>query len=151
MSPSPSPLLLRATPADLSSVLALLRQCELLETGVAEALPRFVLAREGAAMVGCAGLEVHAGDGLLRSVAVEPSARRSGLGKALVGSIVAAARELSLRELYLLTTTAPRFFERLGFAHVARVHVPATVAASWEFRVGCPQTAHAMRLPLQES
>ena len=69
----------------------------------------------------------------------------------LVGAIVAAARESSLRDLYLLTTTAPTFFERLGFARISRADVPAAVAASWEFRVGCPQTAQAMRLRLQES
>ncbi len=137
-------------PGDLSSVLALLRRCELLETGVAEAFERFVVARSDAAMVGCAGLEVYADLGLLRSVAVDPSARKTGLGAALVRSIVAAARELGLRELYLLTTTAPEFFERVGFNRVPRGEVPAAVAESWEFRVGCPQTAQAMRLALQE-
>jgi amino-acid N-acetyltransferase len=89
--------------------------------------------------------------GLLRSVAVEPSVRRSGLGEALVGGIVAQARELGLRELYLLTTTAPEFFERLGFSHVIRSDVPAAVAESWEFRTGCPQSAQAMRRALQEA
>ena len=143
--------MLQARAEDLPSVLALLRQCELLETGVAEALDSFVVAKEHAALIGCAGIEVYADNGLLRSVAVELSARRSGLGKALVGAIVAAARESSLRDLYLLTTTAPTFFERLGFARISRADVPAAVAASWEFRVGCPQTAQAMRLRLQES
>lgn len=145
-----SPKLSQATPSDLSSVLALLRQCELLETGVAEALERFVVARRDAATVGCAGLEVYADMGLLRSVAVEPSARRSGLGEALVAGVVAAARGLGLRDLYLLTTTATPFFERVGFDRVPRAEVPAAVAESWEFRVGCPQTAQAMRLALQE-
>jgi amino-acid N-acetyltransferase len=144
------PKLSQATPSDLSSVLALLRQCELLETGVAEAFERFVVARKDEATVGCAGLEVYADLGLLRSVAVEPSSRMSGLGEALVGVVVAAARELGLRDLYLLTTTVPEFFERVGFIRVPRGAVPAAVAESWEFRVGCPQTAQAMRLALQE-
>jgi amino-acid N-acetyltransferase len=145
-----SPKLSQARPDDLPSVLALLRQCELLETGVAEAFERFVVARRGASTVGCAGFEVYAGMGLLRSVAVDPCARRSGLGEALVGCIVAAARESGLRDLYLLTTTAPQFFERIGFGRIPRAEVPAAVVESWEFRVGCPQTAQAMRLALQE-
>jgi amino-acid N-acetyltransferase len=145
------PKVSQATPDDLSSVLALLRRCELLETGVAEAFPYFVVARSDAATVGCAGLEVYADVGLLRSVAVEPSARRSGLGKALVRGVVAAAGELGLRDLFLLTTTAPEFFERVGFNRVPRGEVPATVAGSWEFRVGCPQNAQMMRLSLQEA
>lgn len=142
---------LHAAPGDLSPVLALLRQCELLETGVAEAFERFVVARSDSATVGCAGLEVYADLGLLRSVAVDPAARRAGLGEALVRSIVAAARELRLRELYLLTTTAPGFFERIGFHRVIRSEVPSPVAESWEFRAGCPQTAQAMRLDLKEA
>lgn len=151
MKASSTPRLARATHADLPAVLALVRQSELLESGVLEAIERFEIARVESLAVGCAGLEIYADAGLLRSVAVEPSARKSGLGAALVGRVVAAARAAGLGELYLLTTTAPGFFERLGFVRVERGDVPAEVAASWEFRVGCPQTAQAMRLALRES
>ena len=148
---SSTPQLAHATHADLPAVLALLRQSDLLETGVSEAIERFQMARLDSQVVGCAGLEIYAEAGLLRSVAVEPSARNAGLGAALVRTVVATAREAGLRELYLLTTTAPGFFERLGFARVERCDVPAVVADSWEFRVGCPQSAQAMRLTLQET
>lgn len=150
MSFSSPPQLARATHADLPAVLALVRQSELLETGVSEAIERFQVARVSSRAVGCAGLEIYSNAGLLRSVAVEPSARKAGLGAALVGRVVAAAREAGLNELYLLTTTAPGFFERLGFVRVERGEVPAAVADSWELRVGCPQTAQVMRLALKE-
>ena len=149
MTVSSAPRLSSATPADLPAVLALVRQSKLLENGVSEAIERFLIARVDSRAVGCAGLEIYADGGLLRSVAVEPSARQAGLGAALVGGVVAAARQVGLRELYLLTTTAPGFFERLGFARVERSDVPLAVAESWEFRVGCPQTAQAMRLVLE--
>jgi amino-acid N-acetyltransferase len=138
----------RATPADLSAVLSLLSECELLETGVAESIETFVVARAAGALIGCAGLEAYGDLGLLRSVAVRARARGSGLGSELVARVTDAARAQGLRELFLLTTTAPRFFERRGFEAVPRSSVPAAIAASWEFRVGCPQTALPMRLAL---
>lgn len=133
-----------ATHADLPVVLELLRDCALLETGVAEAFGAFVVARSPGELVGCAGLEVYGELGLLRSVAVRPAARSAGLGSALVASIEGEARRRALRELYLLTTTAAPFFQKRGFASVSRTALPPEIAQSWEFRVGCPQTAQAL-------
>jgi N-acetylglutamate synthase-like GNAT family acetyltransferase len=141
----------KASIGDLPLVLALIRQCELLETGVAEAIDGFFVAHSAGMLVGCAGLEVHAEFGLLRSVAVGPSQRKAGLGTKLVEGVADAARAQGLRELLLLTTTAPTFFERRGFSAVLRSSVPAQIAESWEFRVGCPQTARVMHLALREA
>lgn len=140
-----------ATSGDLAEVLSLLRQCELLENGVAEAIDTFWVARSGPSLVGCAGLETYGEFGLMRSVAVDESARGSGLGADLVARVATAARARGLTQLFLLTTTAPSFFERRGFNRVERSVVPAQVAESWEFRVGCPQTAVAMRFDLKEA
>lgn len=148
MTDAGSTTLSRATNGELSEVLALLRSAELLETGVAEAVDAFLVARSGGALLGTAGLEAYGDFGLLRSVAVAAEARGHGLGRQLVAGIVADAERRGLRELYLLTTTAPLFFERLGFRAIARGSVPEPVAGSWEFRVGCPQSARAMRLVL---
>lgn len=140
-----------ATHADLPAVLALLRECGLLEIGVAESIESFVVVRSAHAVIGCAGLEPYGDLGLLRSVAVRATARGSGLGRELVARVTAAARGLGLRELFLLTTTAPRFFEALGFEPLPRSSVPPQIAESWEFRVGCPQTALPMRLAMRMS
>jgi amino-acid N-acetyltransferase len=142
------PTISPATREDLPVVLELLRQCDLLETGVAEAIDRFCIASTASGLVGCAGLETYGELGLLRSVAVDASARGTGVGTRLVEAVVSAARERGLRDLFLLTTTAAPFFERRGFASVRRSSVPAEIAASWEFRVGCPQTATIQRLVL---
>jgi amino-acid N-acetyltransferase len=140
-----------AKKADLLDVLALLRRCQLLENGVAEAFGSFCVARASGKLVGCAGLEGYGELGLLRSVAVSESARGAGLGTKLVDFVAATARTRGLSRLFLLTTTAPAFFERLGFKVMERSAVPAAIAESWEFRVGCPQTAVAMRFELKES
>lgn len=136
---------------DLPDVLALVRQCELLEDGVAEAIADFMVARSSGKLLGCAGLETHGNFGLLRSVAVDEPARKLGLGSKLVAAVTASARTRGLSELFLLTTSAPGFFERRGFHAVERSAAPAEIAASWEFRAGCPQAAVAMRLELKES
>jgi len=148
---SRTPGLSKVTVNDLPAILALLRSCELLESGVAEAIDEFLVARADATLLGCAGLEAYGDLGLLRSVAVEARARKSGLGRELVEGVVASARARRIRELFLLTTTASGFFEQLGFVVVARNAVPTAIAESWEFRVGCPQTALPMRLALGES
>jgi amino-acid N-acetyltransferase len=147
-----SPLLVsRASIGDLPSVLALVKQCELLETGIAEGIGSFMVARSASAVLGCAGLEKYGELGLLRSVAVAPSARGTGIGAQLLQSIAAAARADGVRELFLLTTTATSYFQKHGFTAIPRESAPAQVADSWEFRVGCPQTAVAMRLALKEA
>lgn len=143
--------LTKATGSDLPEVLALLRRCELLEDGVSEAIDSFWLARSDRALIGCAGLETYGAFGLLRSVAVDALARGDGLGAKLVERVAATAHTRGLSHLFLLTTTAPQFFLRRGFSVVERSAVPAQVAESWEFRVGCPQTAVAMRFELKEA
>ena len=145
-----TPELTSAKASDLPDVLALLRRSELLETGVDAAIEDFIVVREGKELLGCAGLEVYGDQGLLRSVAVQASARNLGLGRKLVHAVVVAARSRGLCELHLLTTTAPGFFGRLGFSPLPRSAVPSAIAESWEFRVGCPQTALPMRRSLGE-
>lgn len=151
MNPVPPVEVSKATQAELPEVLGLMQECELPDTGVAEAIESFVVARAAGTLIGCAGLELYGQLGLLRSVAVRASARRAGLGSELVGRITAAARGQGLRELFLLTTTASQFFERCGFQAVERSLVPTEIAESWEFRVGCPQSALPMRLSLRSS
>jgi N-acetylglutamate synthase-like GNAT family acetyltransferase len=95
--------------------------------------------------VGVGGVEVYSGDGLLRSVAVIPEWRGRAVGRAVVEDRVAWSRARGLGALYLLTETAPGFFERLGFERVGREAFPEAVRKSKEFSEVCPDTAVAMR------
>jgi amino-acid N-acetyltransferase len=141
----------RAEPArvhDLPGVLALLRDAELPEQGVADLFRNFMVVHDDASVVAAAGLEVHGEDGLLRSVVVDPAFRSQGLGGLLVGAVADLARRLELRGLYLLTTSARPFFLKHGFADCARELAPPAIRESWEFREGCPQSsAFLKRLP----
>jgi amino-acid N-acetyltransferase len=99
-------------------------------------------------VVGIAGLELYPDGALLRSVAVHPSWRSSGLGRTLVDRALETARRAGARDVFLLTTTAERYFPRLGFAGTSRASVPAGVQGSIEFREACPASAVVMRRSL---
>lgn len=131
--------------ADISVVLALLEAANLPTVGVEANPSAFVVARVGARIVGCGGVEVHGNDGLLRSVAVEPSFRRHRVGAALVQRALQRAEHERLTNLYLLTTTARDYFTQFGFVVCSREDAPALIRSCWEFRTGCPQNAVLMK------
>lgn len=124
---------------DLDAVLALVEAAGLPTSGVADDFPDgYVVAHAGGVLVGSAGLEVHGDDGLLRSVVVAPAHRSTGLGQKLVERVLTAAHERGLGSVYLLTTTAPDFFTRLGFELVPRKSAPEALQRSTEFTSVCP-------------
>lgn len=138
-----------AVPGDRDRIADLLRRADLPYDDLDDALlSNFSVAEISGAVAGCAGVELHAPYGLLRSVAVEPDRRGCGVGQALAAERVAWAREQKLAALFLLTTTAAPFFARLGFEHVARASVPSEIQVSREFADLCPESATVMRLVL---
>jgi amino-acid N-acetyltransferase len=105
---------------------------------------QFMIAEHAGAVVGCAGLEVHGGAALLRSVAVHPDWRGHHIGDRLVRAVLDEASARRLDPVVLLTTTAPGWFPRFGFAPVTRNEVPAALHASAEFAGACPASAIVM-------
>ena len=133
-----------AAPTDLAGVERLLTASGLPLDGVQEALSGFVVAEAGDDVVGVAGLEVCCDNALLRSVAVLPEWRSRGLGRALVSRVISDAEARGIRGLYLLTTTAERYFPSFGFREIARDNVPTDVRETAEFRTACPASAVVM-------
>lgn len=138
----------RATAADYEAVATLLRKAGLPLDGVAAWLDRFWLAEDSARVIGAAGMEHYGDTGLLRSVAVAPEWRGSGIGRTLVERVLEDGHTAGARDVYLLTTTAERYFPRLGFTCVGRNTVPAGLQASAEFTGACPDSAVVMRKAL---
>jgi amino-acid N-acetyltransferase len=99
-------------------------------------------------LVGLAGVELYQDGALLRSVAVHPGWRGSGLGGELVARALDTARAAGARDAYLLTTTAEAWFPRHGFAPIGRDRVPTGVRQSVEFREACPASAVVMHRAL---
>lgn len=133
-----------AAATDLPAVERLLVESALPLDGVREALPDFVVAEAEGDLVGVAGLEVRQEDALLRSVAVRPEWRSRGVGRQLVTRAIANAESRGLRALYLLTTTAERYFPSFGFETIARDEVPQPIRETREFTDACPASATVM-------
>jgi amino-acid N-acetyltransferase len=97
---------------------------------------------------GTAGLEIYGHKGLLRSVAVRKNLSNSDYGTYLVNHVIDEARRSGVHELFLLTTTAPVFFRKLGFKD-DRKRVAGSITNSAEFKSSCPRTAILMRFSLR--
>jgi amino-acid N-acetyltransferase len=137
----------KASPEDSRAARQLLSDSELPTEGLEDT--ELWCVREGSRVIGAAGLEIWGRQGLLRSVAVDRRYRESGVGNALVKHVSKEASAKGLSELYLITETAPRFFERFGFEPFERKKVEGMVLNSVEFRGACSVTAPVMRLTLQ--
>lgn len=108
-------------------------------------LDNFVVAILSDEVVGVAGLEIYGSYGLLRSLAVNTDQRSKGIAGRLLLRIEELAALKTLKEVYLLTETAPEYFNRKGYGKITRADVPAEVQQSSEFSHVCPQSAIVMK------
>jgi amino-acid N-acetyltransferase len=134
----------QATHNDLLAVEDLLAASDLPLDGVEENFSAFVVAEENGVIAGAIGLEKFGSVALLRSVVVAPEHRASGIGGRLVEHLIEMAGEDGVEEIYLLTTTAEKYFPRFGFTRTTRSVVPDAVKSSAEFQGACPDTAVVM-------
>ena len=100
-------------------------------------------------LIGCCGLEVYPPHGLLRSLAVAPSRQGQGLGMQLVRDTLALAKANHITSLYLLTTTASEFFQKVGFDVISRSETPPGIQQSSEYSLVCPDSATVMTYKIQ--
>jgi amino-acid N-acetyltransferase len=147
---SGTPLVREAIPAEYPAIRALLTSCALPTADlVAPPLPRLWVAGDCTDLQGVIGLEIRGHSGLLRSLAVAPAARGSGLAGLLLETAERTARAAGLEDLVLLTETADAFFLRHGYRPLARTDAPRAVQASSEFRSLCPASARCLHKPLR--
>jgi amino-acid N-acetyltransferase len=107
-----------------------------------------LVAKEGEQIVGTAALELYGDGALLRSVAVEPIRQGRQLGHQLTDAALQLATAHGVNTVFLLTTTAERFFPRFGFEEIDREQLPVSVRESVEFQSACPASAIVMRKQL---
>ncbi|MFW9922832.1 MAG: arsenic resistance N-acetyltransferase ArsN2 [Candidatus Thorarchaeota archaeon] len=135
---------------ELKQVLKLLKKVNLPTEGVEEHFKDFIVLKDTTeskfTIVGCVGLEIYKTYGLLRSLAIEPHLQSQGLGNALTDAILDYARSESLHKVFLLTTTAEKFFLKKGFMKIKREAFPEEVKKSKEFTTLCPESAVCMEI-----
>jgi len=138
------PSLRSATAADESRILDLLQRSGLPTSDLQGARPEFIVAQRAGRIIGIGALERFGTAALLRSLAVEPAWRSTGVGRLIVAELERRARAAGTGELVLLTLTASAFFERLGYQSKPREQVAPAVRESAEFRSLCPMSAACM-------
>ena len=140
----------KARAEDLPDILSIIDRAALPLDGVRDHLQGFLLAEDpDGTLIGSIALEVYGETALVRSAAVNPSHQRSGLGSLLLSRILEIAREIGVRRLLLLTTTAEKFFQKRGFHQIDADTVRGPVRASSEFSGACPSTATCMEMVLR--
>ena len=137
-----------ARPDDAPDVLRLLERNHLPLDGLLGHLATTVVTRQNGQVIGSASLEVYPDSALLRSVSVAPEAQGQGLGHELTDAARRMSEALKVPAIFLLTTTAERYFPKFEFGRIARTDVPAPVQTPIEFTSACPSTAAVMRKPL---
>ncbi|QCI80487.1 GNAT family N-acetyltransferase [Hankyongella ginsenosidimutans] len=103
----------------------------------------FALIAEGASIAfgGIAGIGA---DRLLRSIVVPAGSRRAGIGARIVAALEHEAKRAGVDRLWLLTTDASGFFDRLGWQTAERSTAPDAIRRCGQFASVCPASATLM-------
>jgi amino-acid N-acetyltransferase len=129
-----------------AAVRRLLEEARLPASDITEAhLEHFFGCGADGALEGVVGLELYPPVALLRSLAVAAQSRGRGLGNHLLAEAERFAKARKVKEIYLLTTTAERFFARAGYERIPRDAAPAAIRRTQEFSSLCPASSVVMR------
>ena len=134
-----------AQPADLPAIRGLLAASGLPAQDLTPAhLSSFWTQQDAAGLLGVVGLEPRGRAALVRSLAVRADGRGRGVGGALLAHAESQAGALGVETLYLLTTTAERFFAARGYTTTPRDAAPPEIRATAEFAELCPASSVCM-------
>lgn len=129
---------------DLAAATEFLTRNNLPVSDLAEDNVQLYLAYDDQHPVASIGLEKHGKNALLRSLAVKESHRNKQLADRMIKGFFALCEAENITEVYLLTTTAEKYFLKKGFRQVDRTLVPPEIQHSREFRSICPSSAVVM-------
>lgn len=96
-------------------------------------------------MIATVGIETYGKFALLRSLCVKEGYKNRTIGEALLQFIHNACQEKAIHSLFLLTTTAERYFERFGYGVIHRQEAPKVIQTTREFCSICPSSAIIMQ------
>ncbi len=101
-----------------------------------ETLRDFLIYEEGGKVFGCCGLHV-VWENLaeIKSLAVDESRQKQGIGKDLLEAALNEARRLKVKKVFALTYE-PDFFKKYGFKETAKSKLPHKI---WGECLACPK------------
>ena len=126
----------RAGPDDLETVRMLADTAGLYTSSLTFEGCTYWLATQHGETVGCIGLEHGDGASLLRSAAVLPDVQGHGIGGRLAQVALNAARGRGDRAVYLFSSHAGPYWQRLGFVSVPTAEVSAALPGTPQVNSG---------------
>ncbi len=106
------------------------------EFEMSENIRDFTVAHLDGRLLGCGALHFYTPTTAeVRSLAVDPEMKTSGVGRILVEALEAEARENDLHAIFAFTYV-PAFFRKLGFQEVDRGELPLK---AWKDCLRCPK------------
>jgi amino-acid N-acetyltransferase len=122
--------------------------------GLKKHIGSYLLAQDAdGRIVALGGISIHRDGALLRALAVHHRWRSINLAKLLVDQLGALAQQHGAADLYVVTSTAPGYFKKLGFVETVPSSVPDDVRSAKVFSAAA--LAHAVVLyraiPAKES
>ncbi|HET6615351.1 MAG TPA: GNAT family N-acetyltransferase [Dehalococcoidia bacterium] len=124
----------RARRGDLPAITDVIVNANLPALFVEEFAEGFAVAEQDGAIIATGGLEIYENAGFLRSIAVTREGRGLGLGREITKLLIADARAARIRDMYLFTQDAVRFWQHMGFADVPMDAWPESARANWQYR-----------------
>jgi amino-acid N-acetyltransferase len=137
-------LKIAATEKERQDVFTLLKEQGLPVSDITEETLLYLLLEEGK-MIGTSGLDIFDDCALLRSVCVVKEAQGKGYGKFLNEEIEHFAKARGINCIYLITTTAEKFFSHQGYSTIDRTTAPESIKQTEQFLGLCPSSAIVMK------
>jgi amino-acid N-acetyltransferase len=128
-----------------ADIVSLLQSENLPANDLPAELDNFLVAVDNDLVIAAVGLERYENCGLLRSLVVNPSYRNQNIAGELINRLESNAMASGIDCIYLLTETAPNYFERKGYLIITRTAVPDVLLKSSEFSHVCPASAIVMK------
>ncbi len=112
-----------------------------------EKLRNFSVIEKNGQVIGCGALKIVWKDlGEIRSVAIARSQKNKGYGRVLINELLAEAKSLDLKKVFVLTYVSG-FFEKMGFEKISKSKLPHKV---WIDCINCPKFPRCDEVALQK-
>ena len=134
----------QATEKDLDAIKKLLDDNNLPTTDIHQDNIQLFIGLIDDKIMSVIGLEKYKNVGLLRSLAVTDLFKNQQVGSRLIRHIVDLCASEHIDKIYLLTTTADKYFVKFGFTKIERMEAPDILKQTREFKDICPVSAVLM-------
>jgi amino-acid N-acetyltransferase len=134
----------QATEKDLDAIKKLLDDNNLPTTDIHQDNIQLFIGLIDDKIMSVIGLEKYKNVGLLRSLAVTDLFKNQQVGSRLIRHIVDLCASEHIDKIYLLTTTAEKYFVKFGFTKIERMEAPDILKQTREFKDICPVSAVLM-------